>query len=520
MSCSRLQLLRWFAHLPCRTTVICVLCFIATPISQAQTVPLGVLNYDAPPYASLATDKSVYAQFEPILVNVSITNTSATMQEYGRIRFPNHPSAIYYTLRTPSGWRTSAHKLYASETGPFFSTTSFQPGETREATLILPLIFQTMAEAGTYVLEVLFQPDHGLWVLAEPPLTTLSFDVVPSSTSPALTDAVEEASCLVLSRSSCDDDGRSIDEALELLDQVLVAPALPLHMREWALLLRALYLDQQYADERAPNSEIQAAYDAFLTEFPDSPYAVAAGYGISGIRDFGGLEPDDIPSLPDLTTLPAAASITSSTVTASFSGNSFGISGFDHDLSGNTTSSGVDRHGIVATDEAARQSILGELSSNQEDNITGQGTAPDVAVTALGLDVEALIDLLLARPDLITLNPDPGNQTIGSTSAPAIAYAPDGLDAKGNFEGTGILIVDGTFEDTLELRGNAAWTGLVIVRGQNGAEAQFDMSGSVEVVGALILVSDTGAVLDIGGSSTIRFSMVALQLAQTLLDAP
>ena len=222
----------------------------------------------------------------------------------------------------------------------------------------------------------------------------------------------------------------------------------------------------------------------------------------------------------DLTALPSAATFASLSVEASFSSNSFLVSGLDHDLNGNATGSGEDRHGIAATDEAARQSILDELSSNQEANVTGQDPAPDIAVAAPGLDVEALVDLLLARADLITLDADPGNQTVGSPSQPAVAYAPDGLDVQGNFEGYGILVVEGTFEEATEFRGNASWTGLVIVRGEDGAQAAFDMSGSVEVIGAVVLSSDTGAVLEVGGSSSIRYSSEALQLAQSLLNAP
>ena len=222
----------------------------------------------------------------------------------------------------------------------------------------------------------------------------------------------------------------------------------------------------------------------------------------------------------DLTALPSAATFASPSVEASFSGNSFLVSGLDHDLNGNATGSGEDRHGIAATDEAARQSILDELSSNQEANVTGQDPAPDIAVATPGLDVEALVDLLLSRSDLITLDADPGNQTVGTASEPVVAYAPDGLDVQGNFEGFGILVVEGTFEEAVELRGNASWTGLVIVRGVDGAQAAFDMSGNVEVIGAVVLQSDTGAVLDVGGSSSIRYSVEALQLAQSLLNTP
>ena len=164
--------------------------------------------------------------------------------------------------------------------------------------------------------------------------------------------------------------------------------------------------------------------------------------------------------------------------------------------------------------------MLDALSSNQEGNITGQNPAPDVAVATPGLDVEALVDLLLSRADLITLDADPGNQTVGTATEPVVAYAPDGLDVQGNFEGFGILVVEGTFEEATELRGNAAWTGLVIVRAPAGAQAAFDMSGNVEVIGAVVLSSDTGAVLDVGGSSSIRYSTEALQLAQSLLNAP
>ena len=222
-----------------------------------------------------------------------------------------------------------------------------------------------------------------------------------------------------------------------------------------------------------------------------------------------------VPGWQDVTVLPAAAAFTSPSVAASFSGNSFLVSGLDHDLNGTATGSADDRHGIAAADEAARQAILDELSSNQEGNVTGQNPAPDVAVAAPGPDVEALVDGLLARADLITLDDKPGNQTVGTASAPAVAYAPDGLDAKGTFGGTGILIVDAS----LEMKGNAAWTGLVIVRPDSGGASVLDLRGNAGLIGGVVIEGDAAS-LELTGSVSLLWSLEALQLAQSLLNAP
>lgn len=303
----------------------------------------------------------------------------------------------------------------------------------------------------------------------------------------------------------CGDDVFSVSNANDQVVNVLL---------EWATGSRQVEVQpatEEYVQLTETPSEVWLQFESQVIGFAERNASTCSDVILEIVEGSG---------VPAFTTLPAAATISSSTVEASFSGNSFSISGFDHDLSGSATGSGDDRHGIAVADEAARQSILDELSANQEGNVTGTDPAPDVAVASPGLDVEALVDLLLAHPDLVTLEADPGNQTVGSTAQPAVAYAPDGLDVQGTFGGTGILIVEGTYAESLALRGNASWTGLVIVRGQNGAEAQFDMSGSVEVIGAVVLVSDTGAVLDVGGSSSVRFSKEALQLAQSLLDAP
>lgn len=331
----------------------------------AQVVPLGVISYDTAPSVSLSTDQTTYTQFETILATVRVTNTSATEQDYGHIRFPNHPSAIYYVLTTPSGDRVGSHHLYLSEAPIYFPTVPFQSGETQTKVLILPLIFLTTDTTGTYTLEVYYRPDPSVWDFEESPLASVSYNVVPPSASPVIVEALRKASCLTLARStSCDDDGPSITEAAGLLDEVLVAPSLPAHMQEWALLLRALYLDQQYADERMPAGDIQAAYDAFLTTYPDSPYAIAAGYGVIGSSLYGGLEPDDTATQLDLTTLPAAASIASSTFSPRFQNTDFLVSGRDHDIDGAPTGSGDDRHALAVSDEAARTAALYALDPN------------------------------------------------------------------------------------------------------------------------------------------------------------
>ena len=216
------------------------------------------------------------------------------------------------------------------------------------------------------------------------------------------------------------------------------------------------------------------------------------------------------PILPDL---PGALTLASDDVSASFSGGSFTLSGFDHTLDGTPTASGDDAHGIFTTTAVSQQSLLDALKNNQRDNITGSGPDPDIAQDDLAFDPTALIDALLALVTE-TLTTSPGG-TLGSPDDPVVAYAPDGLTLMGNLDGTGVLIVDGSYAQ----RGSVQWTGLVVVRADEEVPPSFEMRGNVGVTGGVLILNETdqAASLEVTGSAEVLYSLEVFEMLRAAL---
>ncbi len=228
------------------------------------------------------------------------------------------------------------------------------------------------------------------------------------------------------------------------------------------------------------------------------------------------------PDAPDLTTLPAAASISSATFDPRFQGTDFLLSGLDHDIDGNATGSGDDRHALAVPDLAAQIAAVVALDLNQHALLEGSGPSPDVAVEALPLDVNALADVLLARQGVIMLDSLQVDD-LGSEGNPIVAYATgdemgrDSLVVRGTMHGYGVLIVDGY----VRFRRKATWHGLVIVRPGASTRAHLSMRKDGDIVGAAVVSSPSGeAVLRFNQKGTIRWSREALEMVQGLLDVP
>lgn len=140
----------------------------------------------------------------------------------------------------------------------------------------------------------------------------------------------------------------------------------------------------------------------------------------------------------------------------------------------------------------------------------------------LPLEADALADLFLSRPDVVMLD-SLHTDDLGSPSSPVVAYATadamgtDSLVVRGRMHGYGVLIVDGF----ARFRRKATWHGLVIVRPSEATCAHLTIRKDASIVGAAIVSSSAGeAVLRFNQQGAIRYSSEALNLVQTLLDAP
>lgn len=207
---------------------------------------------------------------------------------------------------------------------------------------------------------------------------------------------------------------------------------------------------------------------------------------------------------------PGALTLATPGLLPSFAGNSFLLSGIDHTAAGDPADAAVPA--VVASTDASLTALLDALGRNQTDNLVGIGDVPAAAQGPLGFRARSLADFLsLYVTDTL---PSQLDQPLGSLDEPVVAVAPEGLRVAGNLQGTGVLLVEGA----LSLAGSAAWTGLVVVR--DGAEepASVTLRGQAGIVGGVLLVSEGEAILDIGGTPSIRFSRAVFDALEAALD--
>ena len=201
---------------------------------------------------------------------------------------------------------------------------------------------------------------------------------------------------------------------------------------------------------------------------------------------------------------------TTGAVDATFSGNSFTVSGSPVDLTAAVVGDAEPVHGITTAAAASADAVLAALSPQQGARVTGLGTAPDVVAEPLPFDAAAFADDLAALAT-VTLDTRPSGP-VGTEAAPVVAYAPSGVRLSGGFRGTGVLVVDGSFE----MRGDAEWRGLVVVRGSSDQQADPTLSGNPRIIGALLVLPGDGgraAALRLSGQVSVLYSPEALALA-------
>ena len=217
-----------------------------------------------------------------------------------------------------------------------------------------------------------------------------------------------------------------------------------------------------------------------------------------------------------------------------FSGDSYLVSGMDHDPENGAVIAGSKpRHAISVSDDKLRQVVDAGLGSEPSPRIVGGGAdVPAVAKTdfmSAPAIVELVNELCSAAHSLSTVVPANGilfleNQTWGSRSSPqlrCIDGLPDSGDSVqlgGNVTGAGILVIRNA---EVLAQGSFHWEGWVIVTGNN---VGFKATGtaSKEILGSL-LVNETGSpatgvsILDIQGALRLLFSRPALARAAELI---
>jgi len=193
-----------------------------------------------------------------------------------------------------------------------------------------------------------------------------------------------------------------------------------------------------------------------------------------------------------------------------FNGNSFLISGFEHDLEGNQIQGAVPGIGVPGSP----LTIVKQLKAKAGAKVVGQGASPSVHEVD-PLDLKDLIEEG-ARAASVELKPDTTITKVpsgawGTLSSPSVIYAPGNIHISGNAEGAGILIVDGN----LTISGGFQWVGLVIVRGEvtfSGGGAGKRLTGALIVERNVItgVVTLSSQALTVNGTVDVLFSNQAV----------
>ncbi|MBI1995753.1 MAG: hypothetical protein HYU31_15455 [Deltaproteobacteria bacterium] len=210
-----------------------------------------------------------------------------------------------------------------------------------------------------------------------------------------------------------------------------------------------------------------------------------------------------------------------------FSGNSFLISGADHDPVTAAPVAGTrSRPAITVSEDTLRNALVAGLDASQQSNIVGAGGATPAITVSSHISGSAVTqfanDLCSSAQAIPMAVPSDGilaveSQEWGTQSLPqlrcieGIPGAGDTVRLGGNVSGAGVLVVKNA---ELIASGLFRWEGLIIVTGSN---VGFTILGpeTKDIYGSL-MVNETGtpgsetAILDIRGSMRLFFSRIAL----------
>jgi len=272
--------------------------------------------------------------------------------------------------------------------------------------------------------------------------------------------------------------------------------------------------------------------------------------------------------VPRLPGLPAAIYVPGAEGESTFAGTSFIVDGYDTDPVSETRTGGVTKLGVGAGSPAVRNTIYNALSNAERTRPVFDGTPGDYSgQPSLGLDSTLTSDTVQAMADRYGQSAAPQNtvslsaggslnvggthtyangagggptaandQAWGTRTSPSVfkisgitlaeyhannGVAAPTLNISGNFEGAGILILDGVY---LNVSGDFRWEGIILV---TGPKIGFSMGGGghQKIFGA-VLVNERAvdrcrdAICDeliLLGNPTIRYSQTAINNAARAL---
>ncbi len=184
-----------------------------------------------------------------------------------------------------------------------------------------------------------------------------------------------------------------------------------------------------------------------------------------------------------------------------FNGTQFLVSGKDWDpvtdseIFGNTEVPGIATTG-------APSNIAGELKSNQQNNVEGDGSEPSVQSAPVDMDLQAMADQYAPLATMTLSGGTYSNVGWGDYDHYEVVHVTGDLHVSGGGIGGGILVVDGD----LICSGQFTWYGLVLILGQidfTGGGAGIHLYGSCLTQGGI-------ASQIVGGNADVKYSSEAL----------
>jgi hypothetical protein len=259
-------------------------------LSQANSaIAQDGFNADNP-RIELSTVKLVYRLYEPLMLNVSVTNVSDQPQRYYALR----PLGVILRFRftDPDGARVHMYPGPAESIGIPGPSSPTLPGQTISKSILISDLYPITARPGQYTLEA----DVVLQVDSDPPdpfsggQGMLQITVVSPGDSRLVQDIMEPyGAAMAAVRGASVPDARTVDAFERLLSlgdpavEYLVEPALyylaefnsrlPLHSGwVWAM------PDQHKIDieSHRPTEKAVQQFEELLSRFPDSAFAPMA----------------------------------------------------------------------------------------------------------------------------------------------------------------------------------------------------------------------------------------------------
>ncbi len=188
----------------------------------------------------------------------------------------------------------------------------------------------------------------------------------------------------------------------------------------------------------------------------------------------------------------AALIVHASSISPSFTGNSFLISGFNEQPPSESSGSvrGPSTHAVKVVSSVLESEFKSAISPLVADNIVGVGGDADVVSDPLQLDVPALYQEALSKVEASNVYPGgqyTGNQVFGSPEQPGVFVFQGNTVFTGNIKGYGILVVDGDLSIGI---GNFTWEGIVLLHHEGDTEVT--LTGNAKVYGAVIIYVEEG----------------------------